>query len=175
PNGTSTDSGVNEPHDPFEDAPCPSFDENADRTVCWHTADTDAEPIYLDASTVVFEPSTDDNSVETMEFVLHNNSDGTFGLNPYDWQIQRQTDDGWEHVAPDARVEPWLNLEAGLTYTWNLSVERHPTPHQERTQAIMEDLDDGTYAVQITGLTDQESDDPTHVECIALFEVDRKD
>lgn len=180
PGGNGTDQSPTDgtpgakPSDPFVDAACPSFSENVDRTVCWHTADTDAEPIYLDASTAVFEPSTGDGSVETMEFVLHNDSGNSFGLNPHAWAIKRQTDSGWEHVAPEEWVEPWYTVESGQTYTWRLSLQQHTQAMAERTMAVTQDLQDGTYAFQITGIAGEQSNEPTQVECIALFEVARR-
>lgn len=174
-NGTATDDETpgSKPYDPTTDIECQSF-VNADRTVCWPTADTDAETIYLDASTVIFEPSTGDGSVETMEFVLHNNSEQSFGLNPHAWAIKRQTTDGWEHVAPEEYIEPLYTVESGQTYTWRLSVEEHTQAMAERTMAVTQDLDDGTYAFQITGQAGGETSERSRVECIALFEVNRK-
>lgn len=165
----------------FEDVPCPSFLDDVDRTVCTHTAGSDAV-VSLTVSQQVFTPTTDDDSVETMEFTLHNDSDTPFGLNPYAWELRRQTDDGWTHVAPDEYIEPWYTLEPGGTYTWELGVESHPTPQQERTVSLTADIDSGTYAFQTSGFLDEpqagetpadDDSEKTHVECIALFEVSR--
>lgn len=162
----------------FEDIDCPSFADSADRTVCSHT-DTDSD-VYPTVSQDVFTPTTADDSVETMAIVVHNESDGLFGFNPYDWAIKRHTDDGWEHVAPDAVVEPWYNLSAGDAYTWELSVESHSDTEGDQTRSITEDLDSGTYAFQMTGFlndADEESSpgNGTHIECIALFSVSRSE
>ncbi|WP_136716398.1 hypothetical protein [Halorientalis salina] len=177
PKGTTTagDETRPTPDDTFADVACPSFSESADRTVCWHTADLDAEPIYLDANPDVFEPTPGDDSVESVEFVLYNDSAAGFGLNPYAWAIKRRTEDGWAHVAPEEWVEPWYTVDSGETYTWRLSMTERTQAMAERTMAITEDLDDGIYAFQITGIADEQSDDPTHVECLALFEVDRQE
>jgi hypothetical protein len=96
-------------------------------------------------------------------------------LTPHDWAIKRQTADGWTHVAPDEYVEPWYTLKPDETYTWRLSVETHPTPQGDQTMAIMENLDSGTYAFQVTGLLDEPTDDgeKTNIECVALFDVNR--
>ena len=175
-NDSTTTDGTpgSNPDDPFADADCPSFADSTDRTVCWHTTDPDSEPIYLDASTAVFEPTTGDNSVETMAFVLHNESGAPFGLNPHAWAIKRRTDSGWEHVAPDEYVEPWYTVESGQRYTWQLSVEQRTQAMAERTMTVTQDLQDGTYAFQITGLAGEQENDPTRVECLALFEVSRQ-
>lgn len=173
--GTDTDDPTTSPDgatpsDPVGDVECPSFAETADRTVCW--PETGDEPLYLDASSVVFEPSAGDGGVETIEFVLHNASERAVGLNPYAWGIERQTTDGWEHVAPEVYPEPWTSVESGETYTWVLSVEEHSGAMAERTMAVTEDLADGTYAFHLTCMAGDESTRET-VECIALFEVRR--
>jgi len=165
--GTGTPLG-----DPFSDMTCPSFTENTDRTGCWPTADAADNPIYMDASTAVFEPSTGDDSVE---FVLHNESDESFGLNPHAWAIKRRTENGWEHVAPEEWVEPWYTVESGQTYTWRLSMTERTQAMAERTMAVTEDLDDGTYAFQITGIADEGSEDSRRVEIVAVFEVQRRE
>ena len=173
--GTRTDDGDPRPETPFADAECPSFSEGVDRTVCWPTDETDAESVYLDASSVAFEPSPGDGSVESIEFVLHNESGEPFGLNPHAWAIKRQTDSGWEHVAPEEWIEPWYTVESGQRYTWRLSVEQRTQAMAERTMAITEDLTDGTYAFQITGIAGESGEDSRNVECIALFEVQRRE
>lgn len=173
PNGTATPGEDTRPtpDDAFADIECPSFSESADRTVCWHTADLEAEPIYLDTDPAVFEQTPGDDTVESVEFTLYNDSDDAFGLNPHAWAIKRQTDSGWEHVAPEEWVQPWYTVESGETYTWRLSMTERTQAMAERTMAITEDLDDGTYAFQITGIVDERSANPTHVECLALFVI----
>jgi hypothetical protein len=89
------------PSDQPGNAECPSFAEDVERTVCWSTDDTGAEPIYLTASSKTFEPSPGGGLVEHIKFTLHNDSSQTFGLNPHAWAIKRQITHGWEHVAPE--------------------------------------------------------------------------
>lgn len=162
----------------FADIDCPSFADSVDRTVCSHT-DTDST-VYPTVSQAVFTPTTDDDSVETMAVVVHNESDDPFGFNPYDWTLKRQTADGWDHVAPEEVIEPWYNLPAGKSYTWRVSVESQPELEDDQTTTVTQDLASGTYAFQMTGIledADEESssDDGTHIECIALFSVTRSD
>lgn len=166
--GTTADGDA----DPFADEPCPSFAEDVDRTVCAHAAG-DAD-VSLTVSDPVFEPTTGDDTVETTTFTLHNEAGEPFGLNPYAWAIKRRRDGEWAHVAPEEHVEPWYTVADGETYDWNLSVETHPSPSAENRQSVVEDLDSGTYAFQITGLLGEGSDDPENVECVALFEVERE-
>lgn len=181
---TTTDDGTETPDDtttaepstpqePLSNVECPTFADNVDRTVCWPNGDTEEETVYVDASSIVFEPTTGDNEVETIEFVLHNSSDESFGLNPHAWSLRRKTAGSWSFVAPDAHVEPWYTVESGGTYTWSLSVEKHPTPYDENAMAIFQDLSDGIYAFQITGAFGDGPNSGTQVECVALFEVRR--
>lgn len=163
------------PQDPFAAAACPSFADGVDRSVCWPKGDTDDEEVYLDATAAVFEPTTGDGEVETVEFVLHNGSSASFGLNPYAWSLYRRTGDDWEFVAPEASVEPWYTVESGGTYTWRLSVEKHPSPADENAIEVFQDLSDGVYAFQVTGAFGDGPNSGTRVECVALFEVRRGD
>lgn len=181
PEGTSTDSGPGEGDGtPLEGVPCPSFSDTADRTVCTHTG-SDSEAVYPTVSKEVFTPTAGDDSVEMMQISLHNDSDEAFGLNPHAWALKRRTDDGWSHVAPEEHIEPWQTLESGESFTWDLSVQSHPSPGGKNTLSLIEDLDSGTYAFQSTGvLNEQTAEDSdgdrteTHLECIALFGVNRR-
>lgn len=156
----------------FEHIACPSFAE-ADRTVCYHTFGGSSPEIYVEPSTELFEPMDKDSTVETVEFTLHNRGDESFGMNPYAWQLYERIDDGWSFLAPEEYVEPWTTVSAGETYMWQLSVEQHSVPMSEDSMAIVQDLATGIYAFQTTGIVSADSDDGTHVECIALFEVQR--
>lgn len=178
---TRTDSEGNGPddstptgtpaEDPLSDVGCPSFSDSADQTVCAHT-DHDAD-VYPTVSDQVFVPTTDDDSVELLKIQLHNEGDSVFGLNPHEWALKRQTGDGWEHVAPEEYIEPWYNLAPGEAYTWTLSVETHPSPNGDRHTSITENLDAGTYAFQVTGIADPDSDNGTNIESVALFKLER--
>lgn len=154
---------------------CPSFADSADQTICAHTG-TDAS-LYPTVSQDVFSPTTDDDTVETLAITLHNESDHLFGFNPYEWAIKRETADGWEHVAPGEYIEPLYNLEPGDTYSWELSVESRPSPDDERTIAVTEELESGRYAFQVTGTLkgslEDGGDEDTRIECVALFDVSR--
>lgn len=157
---------------------CPSFGESVDQTVCSHTGSNTG--VYPAVSQEVFTPTTGDDSVETLSITLHNVSGSRFGFNPHDWAIKRQTEDGWVHVAPEEYVEPWYTIEPDETYTWELSVESHPSPQDDQTLSVVEDLDSGTYAFRVTGILDEQpedatdSDEKTTIECVALFSVSRK-
>ncbi|WP_246984321.1 hypothetical protein [Halorientalis marina] len=175
PTDEPTDGPGGTPRDPLSGVPCPSFAEGVDRTVCWPHGDLSDEPLYLDASSVVFEPTADDGEVASLEFVLHNGSEQSFGLNPHDWAIWRRTEDDWSFVAPEEHVEPWYTVESGETYTWRLTVQQHPAPMSGDTLAVVQDLADGVYAFQVTGAYGDGPNDGTQVECIALFAVRRQE
>jgi hypothetical protein len=156
----------------FEEIPCPSF-ADVDRTVCSHTIAGGSPEIYIEPSTELFEPTPDD-TVGTVEFILHNQSGDSFGLNPHAWELHERTDTGWSFLAPEEYVEPWYNVPNGGTYTWHLSMEPHSSPTSEDAIAIVQDLPTGIYAFQATGIVQSESDTGTNVECIALFEIRRE-
>jgi hypothetical protein len=162
-NGSTEDTPPT-PSQRFDDVACPTFEET-ERTVCFHTLGEESAPVFVEPSTDLFEPAPDGEAVETIEFVLHNDSDAGVGLNPYDWAIKRQTAGGWEHVVPDVHPEPWTTVEAGETSAWELGVDGSPEPDSGRAMAISGDLADGVYAFTVTV--------DNAVECIALFEVRR--
>ena len=171
--------------DAFADVECPSFDDRADRTVCYHAAypagstGTDAD-LLLTAEPEVFDPDLDDATVETLEFTLYNRSDWSISFNPYDWGIERRADGGWTHVAPDAVPEPLVAVGPGGTMRWELPSEPHPSP-SDGTYRLRVALDPGVYAFDITvsygGFaveTATETSPPDErVELVALFRVER--
>jgi len=175
PPGTANDE-IRTPTTPsgrFDGADCPAFSDSVDRTVCYHTLETGSAEVWIEPDREVFEPTTGDDTVETITFTLCNESGEPFGLNPYAWAIKRRTAEGWEHVAPEEWVEPWTAVEDGGTYTWRLSVETHPSPDRDDHQTLVEDLGSGVYAFAITGSLGGETSGSTWVECIALFSVQR--
>lgn len=190
PSNPDTDDGTPAETDPgqgdavgasFEDIACPSFVDDPDRTVCSHTTAPGETRVYPTVSRDVFTPTTGDDTVETMEVSVHNESEERFGFNPHSWEIHRRSDGGWTHIAPDEYVEPWYNLKAGETYSWVLGVESGNSPEGERKLSLTQDLDSGTYAFQITGFlqdstgeeTPNSDTEGTLIECIALFKVNR--
>lgn len=170
---TPTESDGDDAGGSFDDIGCPSFADTADRTVC--SGGESDSAVYPTVSEAVFTPTTDDERVKTMQITVHNESETPFGFNPYSWAIKRQTEDGWEHVAPEEYVEPWFTLPAGETYTWELTVESTETEEKDRLLPVSEDLDSGTYAFQITGqLSETGEESAETIECVGLFEVNRR-
>ncbi|AQL43536.1 hypothetical protein BV210_12890 [Halorientalis sp. IM1011] len=175
PPGTATDERRTPmaPSGRFDGADCPSFSDGVDRTVCFHALEPGSAEVWVEPDREVFEPTTGDDTLETITFTLHNQSGGPFGLNPYAWAIERRTTSEWEHVAPDEHVEPWTTVEDDGTYTWELSVETHPSGDWENHRTLVEDLESGVYAFTITGSLGGDTGGSTGVECVVLFEVDR--
>ena len=158
--GTPTDGTP--PVDPVADVDCPDKSE-ADRRVCWPHDDG---ALLRSASSVVFEPTADLDEVATLTFTLRNTTGESFGLNPYAWRIDRWTGESWRRVAPDVYIEPWTHVPDGGTYEWVLSREQHSTPGGESAQAVVQDLDPGTYAFTVSGILG--GDDEAAGERVAL-------
>jgi hypothetical protein len=153
--------------DRFAGVTCPSF-AGVDRTVCWHT-DPDAD-LVLEPSTELFEPTTD--GVETVTFTLRNRTGTVFTLNPYAWAVERFADGEWRHVAPDAHIEPLVDVPAGESYLWRLARETHPTPESDRSLDVVVPVETGRHAFAVDGFLG-EGESPERVECVALFDVAR--
>lgn len=76
-----------------------------------------------------------------------NQADAPVGLNPYAWSVFRRTAEGWEHVAPDAHIEPWLELGPGESYAWQLTAGGDGLDDSD--QRVTLDLEPGTYAFAV--------------------------
>jgi len=165
--------------DAFDDFDCPDF-EDTDRTVCYHEADPDTDPLVLTAEPEVYDPETGDGSVDTLDFVLYNRTEASVGFNPYDWGIERYDDGEWTHVAPEISPEPWTNLSGGGTFTWSLPTGTDPLAGAERRQPVDVALEPGVYAFHVSVLVEDDSTEtPTggssgseRIELIALFRAE---
>ena len=167
--------------DVFADRDCPSFDETADRTVCYHTADPERADVVLGVHPEVFDPSLRDDDVETLAFTLYNRSGWHFLFNHYAWGIERLDDGEWVHVAPEAYPEPLMELAPGGTYTWELPSAPHPSPGPDHRMLLDVALPAGVYAFHVAGSfgnaaggTDTPTPDPPggRIECVGLFRLD---
>lgn len=78
---------------------------------------------------------------------VENVGEATYGTNPHAWSVYRREADAWDHVAPDATVEPWLDLRPGAAYTWLLTAGE--TPVGDADQRVFLDLDPGVYAFAV--------------------------
>jgi hypothetical protein len=141
---------------------CPDVHGGTDATVCAGAAGS--QPAS-------FGQSTDRVAVgETLEVTLVNNSAESVGLNPYDWAVHRETDDGWKPVDRGAVVEPWVVLEAGDSVRWRVGVgdTADPDTSPDDVYGGALDLDSGRrYAFSVDVDLD---DDP--VVFVAPFTVE---
>lgn len=154
---------------------CPTTREDADLRVCSTTTDLDDADIALvPPRPPLFEPTAGDEMVGVFEIELRNQSESTFGFNPYSWSLKRHTDDGWDHVAPEMTPEPWMQLAPGESYTYGLAVESVPTERTDGSRRIVQDLDSGIYALIVDGLLER-SNGGERVECAAVFAVTRSE
>ena len=171
--------------DVFDEFGCPSFDDAADRTVCYHAVDPTRVDVVLGVDPEVFDPYLEDDTVETLTFTLYNRSDWYFRFNHYAWGIERFEDGEWVHVAPDAYPEPLMELAPGGTYAWELPSEPHPSPGADRSMRLDVALPAGVYAFHVAGSfgpgfdttepsTGAPQGDPPdeRVECVGLFRLD---
>lgn len=171
--------------DVFADMACPSFDDAADRTVCYHRVDPSTEDVVLGVGKEVFDPYLRDDDVETLRFTLYNRSDWHFHFNPDGWGIERFDDGRWVHVAPEAHNVPLALLPPGETYVWEIPSQLHPTPFDEWYTVLDVALPAGVYAFHVAGSfggslgtgrtpTDTPTAEPPdeRVECVGLFRLD---
>lgn len=165
-----------DPDDPFRDD-CPSFADDADRTVCFRR-DRRTAPLLLAPEDDPLVVDAGDGVVDTVTFLLRNGAARPFEFNPYGWELRRRTADGWKHVAPDVVKEPLTRLAPGQTYRWSLSADQHPSPLEPDTTSIVlgdttgvaVDLSPGVHAFRVVGTLGG----GPRVECVARFEVVRE-
>jgi len=93
---------------------CPDVHGGTDATVC--SGADGSQPVS-------FGQSTDRVALgEALEVTLVNDSASEVGLNPYDWAVHRETDDGWERVERGPVIEPWVVLDQGDRVRWRVGV-----------------------------------------------------
>lgn len=150
----------------FEDEPCPSLGGGSERTICYHTMDD--PPVYLVPSTERFVVDTEDKTVETVEFTLHDETARAFQFDPQRWVVVRRDGTEWYRAAPDG--DPVIPEKRPLdgTHTWSLSLQPHPSPRAEDTTFVTADLEEGLHAFAVPGHL---GDDDSDVTCLALFEL----
>jgi hypothetical protein len=172
PTDTTTDTPTDTPpaDGPFADVACPSF-VDTERTICWHTRTAD-DPVVLEPGATTYEPDGGTDDVETIDFTLRNQSEQSFGLNPYAWQLHVLENGEWRKVAPDQWIEPWYTVAPGESRQWVLATEEHPTPGGDDIVHVVQDLGSRTYAFSVHGHLGTGGDEPTSVECVALFDVE---
>lgn len=134
-----------------DEADCPDLSDGTDPTVCSGAAEN--QPVS-------FGQSVDRVAVgETLEVTLVNEDAESVGLNPYDWRVHRQTDDGWERVERGAVIEPWVVIEAGDRVRWRVGVGDAAEPDTSPDDVYGGSLDLGAgerYAFSVSVDVDDE-------------------
>ena len=169
---TRTTGGETSSHDisRFAGQACPTLQQHADRTVCYHTLDhDDPPPVYLEPSA---EQLTDWN--EDVTYTLHNKSDHGIGLD-CDPRIYRRRRQGWvifKTAPPRGCV---AELDPGEQFHWHLPTGVDPTVTNVDSRPIhwfpnSDETPSGMFAIS-TDTTPQGEDDAPTTEHVALFEV----
>lgn len=185
PSGSDAALAPDPASDLFADVGCPSFDDSADRTVCYHEVDPSTADVVLGIAPELFDPDDEDGVVETLTITLYNRSDWHFHFNPHGWGIERLDDGEWVHVAPEA-IHPLLSvLPPGETHAWEIPSEPHPTPFDERYTVLDVALAAGVYAFHVAGsfggglrtpgtptATPTAEPPEERIECVGLFQLD---
>lgn len=133
---------------------CPAV-VDIDRTVC---PDDDAGPLGVEQS-----GTTVSGEGWSLVVTVENRSDDPIGTNPYAWSLFRRDGDRWRYVAPDAHIEPWLELAPGGRYAWQLTAGGDGLDDVD--QRVFLDLAAGTYAFAVPFRANE------RVAAIATFDV----
>lgn len=143
-----------DPGRPSDEAPSPSytgFHDDVDQVVGYDQVDPPSAPLVL-------EPSADARSPPdaAYTFVLRNQGDRGFTMNPYGWSIHRWEDGAWWYVAPMGAKVPLHEVAPGEAYSWHVSVTNERVDRPDLTAGGRADiqirgLGGGTYAVGIDG------------------------
>ncbi len=163
PKSTQTEVPTSKPSDPNLRIPgenhCPKFDDDVKRVVCYQNAGSD--------TTLLMEPSTEQWNLPkaNLSFTLRNETGATFTTNYYNWNVWKQVDSEWVHIAPRVVPEPAMMLESGGTHAWNLTVDNtdlgRAIDRTEGTENVTLDGlgGGGTYAFGISGWFEGENYD----------------
>jgi hypothetical protein len=158
---------------------CPSFERDADRTVCERTPGT----VSLVSEASVFRIDPDDDAVESFRLTLSNDADTAFAFGPTDWTLYRWTD------RPDEPAQ-WTVVESGPpnlllgvvdpggSYDYLLSPAARPSAKDD-ARTVVADLEPGRYAFALAGGlradgADGGGESGPLVECVATFRVEHR-
>jgi hypothetical protein len=147
---------------------CPSFDDDADRTVCEPTG----EPPAFVPERDVLRVDPDDDAVETLRITLRNEADTEFSFGPHGWALHRRDGEAGRcrQVERGSTALLLAVVEPGGTVAYSLAPAPHPTPNDD-VRSVVAPLSPGRHAFAVAGSLD-EGDDSTRVECVARFRVE---
>lgn len=147
---------------------CPTLNSNVDRTICDDVSKDSTPRIILSADPTSFTVDTTDQSVETLQFTLSNQSDQPFVIDSRSWAIARVTDGNWNKIESGDPSEQSITVSPGGKHRWSLSLTPHPTQQTKNTSFITANLEDGNYVFAVNGKL-KRSRQPLQVECQAQF------
>lgn len=136
-----------------ESVECPSLPD-VERSVC----PGDDGPISIQRS-----GTTVSGDAWSLVVSVTNRATEPVELNPDAWSVWRDADGGWEHVAPDAHIEPWRELPPRTRYAWQLTTGQ--VSLKEVDQRVFLDLPAGRYAFTVPIRTTE------RLGAVATFEV----
>lgn len=122
-----------------------------------HPAETDGScpdsgGISITAETNDFTVITDNNTVESLTFMLTNQTTCAVEVDPTAWKLKRKIGNKWSQVTDGGggvSGDETRTLDGGDTHKWNLSLTQHPTPHGRTTTYIFTKLKEGNYRFTI--------------------------
>jgi hypothetical protein len=153
------------PSPTFSDLGCPTFSW-ASRTVCYHTADIEAEPVVLVSeyhTAVVHEAGG-----EVLRFALVSRADERITIYPHAWSILAAPGDGqgWRSVR-SGEPRCLRQMENEDVHWWEVGVHTTPTTNGINLTTPTVLLDPRTYAFVVAVSTA----DGTDLACVAPFVV----
>lgn len=129
--------GADPPAEPGDPGRCPAVLE-VDRTIC----PADDGPLMIERSS-----ETVSGRDWSLVVTVTNASADPLSVNPYAWSVYRQDGGRWQHVAPDASIEPWIQLEPDDRYVWQLTAGAEGLADADLR--VFLDVDPGTYAFAV--------------------------
>lgn len=130
---------------------CPDYD-GVERVVCYDDADPESADVVLAPGSRTVGPG------DPVTFTLRNRGDRKLAVNFYNWNVHKQVDGGWYHVAPRAWNEPLMHLAPGEDHAWDVTFtdgdvgEGASVPVASGTEAVtVAGVGGGHYAFRARG------------------------
>jgi uncharacterized protein YodC (DUF2158 family) len=119
---------------------CPDYDE-VERVVCLDDVDRDAVDVVLVPARRAVELD------DPVTFTLRNRADRTLATNFYNWNVHKQVDGTWYHVAPHSWNQPLMHLGPGEEHAWEVTFTAGSVEAGEPVRVAS-----GTGAVTVAGV-----------------------